>query len=216
MAACVVLARLGHFPTGRDTLFTEAVENPVQKRVSVWRRCAPQRHLMRFAPRWCVDAPISAASARHYTVGAPSDLPAGGSHFHGHPRLEDPPVIMKIVVADDLPASAVDLLRAVDGWTVDARAGRPRAELLRDVADADALLVRSATKVDRELLEAAPRLRIVARAGTGVDNVDLDVASSRGVMVTNAPGANSVSVAEHAFALLLALARRVPAADAAM
>jgi D-3-phosphoglycerate dehydrogenase len=123
---------------------------------------------------------------------------------------------MKIVVADDLPASAVDLLRAVDGWTVDARAGRPRAELLRDVADADALLVRSATKVDRELLEAAPKLRIVARAGTGVDNVDLDVASSRGVMVTNAPGANSVSVAEHAFALLLSLARRIPAADAAM
>jgi D-3-phosphoglycerate dehydrogenase / 2-oxoglutarate reductase len=123
---------------------------------------------------------------------------------------------MKIVVSDDLPVSAIDLLRAVDGWTVDARAGRPRAELLKDVADADALLVRSATKVDRELLEAAPRLRIVARAGTGVDNVDLPVASARGVMVTNAPGANSVSVAEHAFALLLSVARRVPAADAAM
>jgi D-3-phosphoglycerate dehydrogenase len=123
---------------------------------------------------------------------------------------------MKIVVSDDLPVSAVDLLRAVDGWTVDARAGRPRAELLHDVADADALLVRSATKVDRALLEAAPKLRVVARAGTGVDNVDLDVASARGVMVTNAPGANSVSVAEHAFALLLSLARRIPAADAAM
>ncbi len=123
---------------------------------------------------------------------------------------------MKIVVSDDLPASAVDLLRAVDGWTVDARAGRPRAELLQDVADADALLVRSATKVDRELIDAARNLRVVARAGTGVDNVNLDVASARGVMVTNAPGANSVSVAEHAFALLLSLARRIPAADAAM
>lgn len=123
---------------------------------------------------------------------------------------------MRIVVSDDLPASAVDLLRAVDGWHVDARAGRSRAELLRDVAGADALLVRSATTVDRELLEAAPHLRVVARAGAGVDNVDLATASARGVMVTNAPGVNSVSVAEHAFALMLALVRRVPQADAAM
>ncbi|MPY89862.1 MAG: phosphoglycerate dehydrogenase [Luteitalea sp.] len=123
---------------------------------------------------------------------------------------------MKIVVADDLPASAVDLLRAPDAWTVETFAGRPRSELLTALADTDALLVRSATKVDRELLEAAPTLRIVARAGTGVDNVDLEVASTRGIMVTNAPGANSVSVAEHAFALMLALARRVPIADGSM
>ncbi|MPZ19231.1 MAG: phosphoglycerate dehydrogenase [Luteitalea sp.] len=123
---------------------------------------------------------------------------------------------MKIIVADNLPASAVDLLRAVDGWTVDTLAGRARSELLTAMATADALLVRSATKVDRELLEAAPALRIVARAGTGVDNVDLDVASTRGIMVTNAPGVNSVSVAEHVFALMLSLARRVPVADGSM
>jgi D-3-phosphoglycerate dehydrogenase len=78
------------------------------------------------------------------------------------------------------------------------------------------LLVRSATKVDAHLLEAAPRLRIVARAGTGVDNVDVDAASGRGILVVNAPGANSISVAEHACALMLALARSVPAADRAM
>src|SRR5205085_2053613 len=81
---------------------------------------------------------------------------------------------------------------------------------------ADALLVRSATRVDARLMEAAPRLRIIARAGTGVDNVDVAAASSRGILVVNAPGANSISVAEHACALMLSLARSVPAADRAM
>jgi D-3-phosphoglycerate dehydrogenase len=123
---------------------------------------------------------------------------------------------MKIVVADDLPASALELLRAEAGWVVDARSGRTPAALAADLADADALLVRSATTVDATLLASAPLLRIVARAGTGVDNVDVGAASGRGVLVVNAPGANSVSVAEHAWALMLALARSVPAADAAM
>jgi D-3-phosphoglycerate dehydrogenase / 2-oxoglutarate reductase len=125
-------------------------------------------------------------------------------------------VALKIVVADELPASALALLQSQPGWTVDAQAGRPAAVLARDLVDADALLVRSATKVNRALLEAAPRLKIVARAGTGVDNVDVAAASARGVLVVNAPGANSVSVAEHACALMLSLARAVPAADRAM
>jgi D-3-phosphoglycerate dehydrogenase len=123
---------------------------------------------------------------------------------------------MKIIISDDLPPSAVALLREVEGFTVDARAGRPKAELLADIADADALLVRSATKVTPELIAAAPQLKIVARAGSGVDNVDLDAASARGIVVTNAPGGNSISVAEHAMALMLALARQVATADAAM
>ncbi|MBZ5558274.1 MAG: phosphoglycerate dehydrogenase [Acidobacteriia bacterium] len=123
---------------------------------------------------------------------------------------------MKIVVADNLPASALEILKAESGWIVDARSGRQPAALAADLADADALLVRSATKVDSRLLEAAPSLRIVARAGTGVDNVDVTAASARGILVVNAPGANSISVAEHACALMLALARSVPAADRAM
>jgi len=123
---------------------------------------------------------------------------------------------MKIVIADDLPASAADLLRAVHGWHVDARAGRPLPELEAALEDADALIVRSATKVTRALIEKAPRLRVIARAGTGVDNVDLDAASARGIVVMNAPGANSISVAELAMAFVLDLARPVPAADAAM
>jgi D-3-phosphoglycerate dehydrogenase len=108
---------------------------------------------------------------------------------------------LKIVVADDLPASALDVLRAEAGWEVDARSGRKAAELATDLADADALLVRSATKVTAGLLAAAPRLRIVGRAGTGVDNVDIPAATRRGIVVANAPESNSVAAAEHTLGL---------------
>ena len=123
---------------------------------------------------------------------------------------------MKIVIADDLPESAIELLGAEPGWIVDARSGRSPADLAAALSDADALLVRSATKVTADLLKAATRLRIVGRAGTGVDNIDVPAASARGVLVVNAPGANSISVAEHTCALMLSLARPVPAADRAM
>ncbi len=122
---------------------------------------------------------------------------------------------MKIVVADDLPASALDLLRA-EGWDVDARSGRAPDQLAHDLRDADALVVRSATKVTAPLIAASPTLRIIARAGTGVDNVDVPAASARGIVVMNAPGANSISVAELAVGLILSMARHLPAADAAM
>ena len=107
------------------------------------------------------------------------------------------------------------MLRA-EGWNVDARTGRTPEQLATDVADAEAIVVRSATKVTAPLIQAAPRLRVIARAGTGVDNVDVPAASARGIVVMNAPGANSISVAELTVALMLALARHVPAADAAM
>ena len=123
---------------------------------------------------------------------------------------------MKLVVADPLPVSAIELLRNVPGWIVDARAQRPAEQLTSDVADADAIIVRSATTVDRALIEAAPNLRVIARAGTGVDNVDVDAATARGIVVMNAPGANSISVAELTLALMLTLSRGIAAADAAM
>ena len=122
---------------------------------------------------------------------------------------------MLIVVADDLPKSALELLRA-EGWTVDARSGRTPEQLIADLAGADALVVRSATKVTADIINAASTLRAIARAGTGVDNVNVDAASARGIVVMNAPGANSISVAELAMAQLLALARKLPAADASM
>jgi D-3-phosphoglycerate dehydrogenase len=122
---------------------------------------------------------------------------------------------LKIVVADDLPASALELLRA-EGWEVDARTGRAPDQLAGDLANADAIVVRSATKVTKTLIDAAPALRAIARAGTGVDNVDVAAASARGIVVMNAPGANSISVAELALGQILCLARHLPGADAAM
>src|SRR5438067_8395423 len=149
---------------------------------------------------------ISAASDRKPRINSSSQLSAPGCPFS----------LIKVVIADDLPPSALELLRAEAGWSIDAQSGRSPDDLAAALVDADALLVRSATKVDAALLAAATRLRIVARAGTGVDNVDVDAATARGVLVVNAPGANSISVAEHALALMLAVARSVPAADRAM
>lgn len=122
---------------------------------------------------------------------------------------------MLIVVADDLPKSALELLRA-EGWTIDSKTGRPPEELAKDVAEADAIVVRSATKVTADIIAAGKKLRAIARAGTGVDNVNVDAATARKIVVMNAPGANSISVAELAMAQLLSLARKLPAADASM
>jgi D-3-phosphoglycerate dehydrogenase len=122
---------------------------------------------------------------------------------------------MNIVVADDLPKTALELLKA-EGWSVDSRSGRTPEQLSSDLKDADALVVRSATKVTADIIAAAPKLRAIARAGTGVDNVNVEAASARGIVVMNAPGANSISVAELAMAQLLSLARKLPAADASM
>ncbi len=122
---------------------------------------------------------------------------------------------MLIVVADDLPKTALELLKA-EGWDVDSKSGRSPEELSTDIVNADALVVRSATKVTPDIIAAGTKLRAIARAGTGVDNVNVDAASARGIVVMNAPGANSISVAELAMAQLLCLARKLPAADASM
>src|SRR5579862_1396925 len=119
---------------------------------------------------------------------------------------------MKIVVADKISERGIELLRE-SGWQVVLPAA---AALPTEIADADGLIVRSATRVTAELLEKAHRLRVVERAGVGVDNVDMDAATRRGVLVMNTPGGNAVSVAEHTFALMLALARSVPQSNAAI
>jgi D-3-phosphoglycerate dehydrogenase / 2-oxoglutarate reductase len=119
-----------------------------------------------------------------------------------------------VLIAEKLAPSVLDVL----GDEVDIRQidGTDRPALLSAVADADALLVRSATKVDAEVLAASTRLKVVARAGVGLDNVEVPAATARGVLVVNAPTSNIVSAAEHAVALLLSLARRIPAADASL
>jgi D-3-phosphoglycerate dehydrogenase / 2-oxoglutarate reductase len=119
-----------------------------------------------------------------------------------------------VLIADKLAQSTVAAL----GDQVEVRwvDGPDREKLLAAVPDADALLVRSATTVDAEVLAAGTKLKIVARAGVGLDNVDVDAATARGVLVVNAPTSNIHSAAEHALALLLSAARQIPAADATL
>jgi D-3-phosphoglycerate dehydrogenase / 2-oxoglutarate reductase len=119
---------------------------------------------------------------------------------------------MKVIVADKISERGVKLLKET-GWNI---IQTTKETLVAELADADALIVRSATRVTPELLAKAPRLRTIGRAGVGVDNIDLDEATKRGVLVMSTPGGSSVSVAEHTFALLLALVREVPKFDAAM
>jgi len=123
---------------------------------------------------------------------------------------------MKILVADSVSERAVEILREQESWDVVFLPKKTGANVAEEIRDADALVVRSATKATAQLLAGAERLRVIGRAGTGVDNVDLDAATQKGVVVMNTPGGNAVSVAEHTMALLLALARRVPQADASM
>jgi D-3-phosphoglycerate dehydrogenase len=122
---------------------------------------------------------------------------------------------MKVLVAEKIGDSGVELLRTA-GLEVELGTGWDRAELERRIAGFDAILIRSATQVDADLLAKADRLRVVARAGVGVDNVDVDAATRRGVVVANAPQSNVITAAEHTMALLLALARNVPQAHASL
>src|SRR5713226_3689326 len=119
---------------------------------------------------------------------------------------------MKVIVADKISERGVELLKQT-GWNVVLT---NKDSLNAEITDADALIVRSATKVTAQLLEKAPKLRVVGRAGVGVDNIDLEGATARGVLVMSTPGGNAVSVAEHTFALLLSLARQVPRLDRAI
>src|SRR3984957_2156800 len=119
---------------------------------------------------------------------------------------------MKIIVADKISDRGIELLRE-SGWQVVLPAA---GALSTEIADADGLIVRSATRVTSELLEKASRLRVVGRAGVGVCTVDMDAATRRGVLVMNTPGGNAVSVAEHTFALMLALARSVASSNTAI
>jgi len=129
------------------------------------------------------------------------------------PATDTAPVTARpvVLIAEELSPATVEALGP--DFEIRTTDGADRAQLLAAIADVDAILVRSATKVDAEALAAAGRLKVVARAGVGLDNVDVKAATQAGVMVVNAPTSNIVSAAELAVALLLATARRVPAAD---
>ncbi len=116
---------------------------------------------------------------------------------------------MKILVAEPLAVAGIELLKAQPGW--DIVISNPK-EYAQHLGDADALFVRSAVKVNADVLAKAPKLRVIGRAGVGVDNVDLPAATAAGVLVMNTPGGNAVAVAEHTLGLMLCMARSLPQA----
>lgn len=118
----------------------------------------------------------------------------------------------KILVADPISPRGVEELARDGALEVIVRTGLGPEELCQVLADCDAVVVRSQTKITAAVLNAAPRLKVVGRAGVGVDNVDVEAATRRGVIVMNTPGGNTISTAEHAFSLLLAMARNIPQA----
>jgi D-3-phosphoglycerate dehydrogenase len=122
----------------------------------------------------------------------------------------------RVLVTDTLAESGLAILRAASDVELDYRPGLKGADLLRAVAESDALITRSGTAVTRELVNAGKRLRIVGRAGVGLDNVDVDACTERGILVINAPTANILSATEHTMAMLLALCRNIPEAHASV
>ena len=124
---------------------------------------------------------------------------------------------MNVLVCDPISPKGVALLQKQRELTVTVlKQKMAEADLLPLVKDVHAMVVRSETKITRNVIEAAPNLRVVGRAGVGVDNVDVDAATQRGIGVMNTPGGNTISTAELTFSMLMALARKIPQAHASM
>ncbi len=120
----------------------------------------------------------------------------------------------KVLIADSISQRGVDELSRGEELDVAIKTGLSEQELIGIIPSFGGLIVRSQTRVTADILNAAAKLRVVGRAGVGVDNVDVEAATRRGVVVLNAPGGNTISTAEHAFSLLLAVARKISQADA--
>ena len=121
---------------------------------------------------------------------------------------------MKVLIADPISGEGIDILRS--HAQVDIKTGLKPEELISTIGDYDALVVRSQTKVSAEVIEAGKRLQVIARAGVGIDNIDVEAATQRGIVVVNAPTGNITSAAEHTIALMLSLARHIPQANAVL
>jgi D-3-phosphoglycerate dehydrogenase len=122
----------------------------------------------------------------------------------------------RVLLSDSLAGQGIEVFKRYPRISVDAKAGLTAAELTGLIAPYDALVIRSATKVTREIIDAATSLKVIGRAGVGVDNVDLDAATRRGIVVMNSPLGNSITTAEHTITMMMAMARHIPAANAAL
>src|SRR3989338_4796697 len=121
--------------------------------------------------------------------------------------------MFKILVSDPLAQEGMDILKKVKEFQVDVKHKLSSEEVKKIIKDYDGLLVRSETKVTKDIIDAAVNLKVIGRAGVGLDNVDLASASKRGIIVMNTPGGNTMSTAEHAVSLMLSLSRNIPQAD---
>ncbi len=124
--------------------------------------------------------------------------------------------MLKILICDGLDESGLRILRSTEGVEADMPEGLDAAEIKVILPGYDAMIVRSRTKVTADLIESAQRLQVVGRAGTGVDNIDVEAASARGILVMNTPGANAMAAAEHTLAMMLSIARHIPQATDSM
>lgn len=122
----------------------------------------------------------------------------------------------KVLISDAMSSKAEEIINNFDGVTADVNTGLAPDELIKIIGDYEGLAVRSSTKVTKEILDAATKLKVIGRAGTGVDNIDVEECTKRGIIVMNTPGGNTITTGEHAVAMMVALARHIPQATASM
>jgi D-3-phosphoglycerate dehydrogenase len=121
---------------------------------------------------------------------------------------------MKVLVSDSLSNEGLEILE--EHFTVDVSTGLSEDELVKKIKDYDALVIRSGTQVTQKIIEAADNLKVIGRAGVGVDNVDVDAATKKGIIVTNSPEGNMISAAEHTISMMMAMSRNIPQANASL
>ncbi|MBN1794928.1 MAG: phosphoglycerate dehydrogenase [Candidatus Omnitrophica bacterium] len=124
--------------------------------------------------------------------------------------------MLKILVSDNLSEKGLGIFKSQSDFSVDVNTKLTPDELRAAIKDYDALIIRSGTKVTRDIIEAADKLKVIGRAGVGIDNVDVEAASKKGIIVMNTPGGNTIATAEHTMSLILACARNIPQADASL
>lgn len=123
---------------------------------------------------------------------------------------------MKILVSDNIAKAGIEVFEQTPAIEVDVQTGLSKEQLKKIIGDYDALVIRSATKVDAEIIAAAKKLKVIGRAGIGLDNVDVPAATQKGIVVMNTPGGNAVTTAEHTLAMMMALSRNIPQATASL
>ena len=123
---------------------------------------------------------------------------------------------MKILSSDSISDKGIEILKKEKGLQAVVKIDMGHEALLKEIKGYDGLIIRSATQVTGDVIDVAKKLKVIGRAGIGVDNVDLDAASKRGIIVMNTPGGNTITTAEHAIAMMLALSRNIPQANASM